>query len=147
MNDHVLDDYVRAKKLYELICNREFGGDSSSVQQRLDVIGQLESLSGKEFRNTSEFHLDVRAYIDNGGERLKSVGKRLRKARKSRGWTLKRLAGELGFRSHSAFIMYEQDKRIPPKMVLEWLLQEEKKAAQDALGRKNVSAPSTCSEE
>lgn len=147
MNDHVLSDYLRAKKLYGLICNHELGGDSTRVQERLDVVRQLECLVGKTFRNSAEFHREVQAYIDNGGERLKSLGKRIRRARKAKKWTLKRLASELGYRSHSAFIKFEKDKRLPPKELIEWLLAEERRTSQDALRDENVSTPSIYSQE
>jgi ribosome-binding protein aMBF1 (putative translation factor) len=127
MNDQIMSDYLKTKELYEIIRNREFGDDPTSVQGRLDIIRQLEFITGKQFRTSSEFHREVQAYIDNGGERLKSLGKRIRKARKAKKWTLKRLAAELGFKSHSAFILYEQEKRLPAREVMEWLLREEKK--------------------
>lgn len=142
MNGQIMDVYIRAKELYEIICNHELGDESPSVQARVDIITQLELLTGMKFRNASEFHREVQAFIDNEGGRLKSIGKRLRKARKAKGWPQKRLAEELGFKSHSAFVMYEDDKRLPPKEVLEWLLAEEKKTSQDAPHAKNVSPPS-----
>jgi hypothetical protein len=144
MTDQIASDYVRAKELYEVIRNRELGDDSSGIQNRVDIIRRLESLTRREFRNSSEFDRDVQTYIDNRGERLQSLGKRLRKARKAKRWTLKRLAAELGFRSHSAFILYEKNKRLPSKEVIEWLLAEERKCSQDALHAQNVSPPSLC---
>ena len=140
MSDRITEDFLRAKQLYEIICNHELGDDSSSVQQRVDIIRELESITGKEFRNTSEFHREVQAYIKNKGERIVSLGARIRKARKRKGWSLKQLARNLGFRSHSTFIMYEQNKRLPPKEVMEWIIQEE-----NALGAhptQNVTPPS-----
>lgn len=147
MNNQLVSDYLRAKELFEIIRNRVLGDDSSSVQDRVAIIRRLELLTGKEFRSTSEFHREVQAFIDNEGERLKSLGKRIHKARKAKGWTLKRLAAELGYRSHSAFILYEKDKRLPPKEVIEWLLAEEKNSSQDALHAQNVSTPSIYTQE
>lgn len=142
MDDRIAGDYLRAKELYEHICCREYGEDSGSVQDRLEELRELERLTGREFRTSSEFHREVRAYIDNRGERLKSLGKRIRRARKARKWTLKRLASELGYRSHSAFIKFERDERLPPRELFEWVLAEERKTSQDALGDENVSPPS-----
>ncbi len=147
MDDRIAGDYLRAQELYERICSRERGNDSGSTQNVLEMIRELEHLTGREFRTTSEFHREVQAYVENRGERLKSLGKRIRRARKARKWTLKRLASELGYRSHSAFVKFENDERLPPKEVIEWLLAEEKKASQEALGDENVSPPSNCSQE
>jgi hypothetical protein len=140
MSDQITQDYLRAKELYDIIYNRVLGDDSSGVQQRVEIIRELESITGKEFRNTSEFHQEVQAYIKNKGERILSLGARLKRARKRKEWSLKQLARNFGFRSHSTFIMYEQNKRLPPKEVMEWLLQEE-----NALGAhptQNVTPPS-----
>jgi len=145
MNDQNMELYLRAKRLYVIICNHELGDDSPGRQRRVDIIRELESITGKEFRNTSEFHQEVQAYIENRGERIKSLGTRIRRARKKKGWTLKQLSSSLGFKSHSAFILYEQDKRLPPKEVMEWLLSEERKISQDALYTQNVSAPTDSS--
>jgi len=139
MSDQITQDYLRAKELYDIICNRVLGDDSPGVQQRVEIIRELESITGKEFRNTSEFHQEVQAYIKNKGERISSIGARIKKARKRGNWSLSQLARSLGFRSHSTFIMYEQNKRLPPKEVMEWLLQEE-----NALGAhpmQNVTPP------
>ena len=145
MNDQSIELYLRVKKLNEIICNHEIGDDSSGIQRRVEIIRELESITGKEFRNTAEIHQVVQAYIDNKGERIKSLGKRIRRARKRKGLTLKQLSMSLGFRSHSAFILYEQDRRLPPKEVMEWLFSEERKSSQDALYTQNVSAPTDSS--
>jgi len=123
-----IEDYLRAKRLYEIILNHELGDDSSGIQQRVEIIRELESITGKEFRNTAEFHQEVQAYIENRGARVGTLGTRLRKARKRAGLTIKELATSLGFKSHSAFVLFEQNKRLPPKEVIEWLQTEEKKA-------------------
>ena len=141
MSGQNIENYLRAKRLYEIICNHELGDDSSGVQQRVDIIGELESITGKQFRNSAEFHQEVQAYIDNRGARIGPLGTRLRKARKRAGLTIKELATSLGFRSHSAFILYEQGKRLPPKEVIEWLQAEEKKGPKNAPSGQNVSAP------
>lgn len=125
MSDQITQDYLRVKELYEIICNRVLGDDSSGVQQKVEIIRELESITGKEFRNTAEFHQEVQAYIKNKGERIASLGARIKRARKRKKWSLKELAKNLGFRSHATFIMYEQNKRLPPKEVMEWLIQEE----------------------
>jgi ribosome-binding protein aMBF1 (putative translation factor) len=137
MSDQNTEDYLRAKEPYKIICNHELGDDSSGVQQRVAIIRELESITGKDFRNTAEFHREVQAFIEKKGERVLSLGVRLKKARKKKGWTQKQLADHLGFKAHSTFIMYEQNKRIPPKEVLEWLLREEK--ALGALPTQNVT--------
>jgi DNA-binding XRE family transcriptional regulator len=147
MIDQVTEDYLRAKELYRIICNHELGDDSASVQQRVDIIRQLESITGKEFRNTAEFHQEAQAYINNKGAKIKSLGTRFKRARKRSKLTLKQLAEMLGFKSHSAFILYEQDKRLPPKEVMEWLLAEEKKSPENGLSEQDVSDPSLTSEE
>ena len=140
MSDQITEDYLRAKELYEIICNHELGDDSSGVQQQVEIIRELESITGKDFRNTAEFHLEVQAYINKKGERIASLGTRIRKARKRKKWSLKQLSQNLGFRAHSTFSMYEQNRRVPPKEVMEWLIQEE-----NALGThptQNVTPPS-----
>jgi len=140
MSDQITQDYLRVKELYEIICNRVLGDDSSGVQQKIEIIRELESITGKEFRNTSEFHQEVQAYIKNKGERILSLGARLKKARKRKGWSLMQVARNLGFRSHATFIKYEQNKAMPPKEVMEWLLQEEN--APGAHPTQNVTPPS-----
>ena len=125
MTDKNASNYLKVKELYGVICNHELGDDFSSVQRRVDIIRELESITRKEFRNTSEFHEVVQAYIKNKGERIKSLGKRIKRARKKNKMTLKQLASHLGFKSHSAFIMYEKDMRLPPNEVIQWLLKVE----------------------
>ena len=140
MSDQITGEYLRVKELYEIICKHVLGDDSSGVQQRVEIIRELESITGKEFRNTAEFHREVQAYINKKGGRIASLGKRIKRARKSKKWSQKRLAQELGFRSHATLILYEQNKRLPPKVVMEWLIQEE-----NALGThptQNVTPPS-----
>ena len=140
MSDQITQDYLRAKELYDIIYNRVLGDDSSGVQQKIEIIRELESITGKEFRNTSEFHQEVQAYIKNKGERILSLGARLKRARKRKGWSLMQVARNLGFRSHATFIKYEQNKAMPPKEVMEWLLQEEN--APGAHPTQNVTPPS-----
>ena len=125
MTDKNASNYLKVKELYGVICNHELGDDFSGVQRRVDIIRELESITRKEFRNTSEFHEIVQAYINKKGERIKSLGKRIKRARKKNKMTLKQLAFHLGFKSHSAFIMYEKDKRLPPNEVIQWLLKVE----------------------
>ena len=42
MNNKTTEDYVHVKRLYEVICNHELGDDSSGVQQRVEIIRELE---------------------------------------------------------------------------------------------------------
>jgi len=118
------DEYLveRAKRLYEIIVNRELGDDENCMCNRVCIVGELESITGKKFRNTAEFHREVGAFLARKNRDTESIGTRIRRARKKSGLTMRGLAKELGV-SEKMIQRWElnADGYVPNPAVMEWL--------------------------
>lgn len=83
---------AEVKRMYGLIRNGILPDDSGGVQDRVNIVRRLESLTGTEFSDTADFHRKVSAFL----ARNDNNGTELRIARKDRGWTLDRMGAYLG---------------------------------------------------
>ena len=83
---------AEVKRMYGLIRNGVLPDDSNGIQDRVNIVRRLETLVGSDFKDTSDFHNKVSAFL----ARNDNAGTELRIARKDRGWTLERMGAYLG---------------------------------------------------
>jgi len=108
-----------AKGLYAEVCDRG-SGDWESVQRRVRIIRELEAVTGKEFRNTAEFHYIMDQYFAREAGLVLSVGQKIARRRRQAKLTQSQLAKRLGV-SKVMVCHYEKDNREPSGVVLGWL--------------------------
>ena len=113
-------EVARAKNLYTIIVNRELGDDEDSVCKRVCIVRELEKITGKQFRNTAEFHREVGAYLARKSRIKETDGARLRRARQRGGLTIKELAVELGVTKRTV-IRWETNESPFADNAVEWL--------------------------
>jgi len=51
----------RVKELYSVISNKQLGDES--LQRRVDIVRELERLTGQEFLSTSDFHGKIISWL------------------------------------------------------------------------------------
>jgi len=95
--------------------------DADSVMYRIKLIGYLEKLLRKDFKDTRDFRQNVEDLLGGYDERKMPVSLRIRRARKKKKWTQKQLASHLGLKSHVPIVQYEKGQRNPSGRVLQWL--------------------------
>ena len=101
--------------------NRELGDDEDSVCKRVCIVRELEKITGKQFRNTAEFHREVGAYLARKSRIKETDGGRLRRARKRAKLTIEVLAAELGV-TERTIIRWEKNDGPPlSTRAVEWL--------------------------
>lgn len=87
-----MTDKERAKEFYELINSGWFGDYEESTYRKFLAIRELETITGKQFNNTEEFHREVKAFLAN--ESL--TGDDLLKLRKSMNLKQRSVATKIG---------------------------------------------------
>lgn len=110
----------RAKNLYTIIVNGELGDDAQGVAMRVEIIGELEKITKKQFRNTAEFHREVSAFLARKSRVKETAGTRLQRARKKAGMTIRALAAVFNV-TKMTVIRWEQNKHPLPPSVIEWM--------------------------
>lgn len=110
----------RAKDLYTIIVRGELRDDEDSVCKQVCIVRELEGITGRQFRNTAEFHRGVSAFLARKSNVRETEGGRLRRARKKAKLTIQKLADELGV-VKMTIIRWEQNKQPMSKRAMEWL--------------------------
>jgi DNA-binding XRE family transcriptional regulator len=131
-------DLQRVKDLYAIICNREL--PDSKIQERTNIVRELERITGRDFRNTAEFHHLVADYIKRQEGKRISTGKMIRNKRKAMGWKQADLAAHLGVTPRQV-IYYENDYTPPTKRLLEWLNSETSHMGKSEIGGTYTQTP------
>ena len=81
----------RVKNLYSIIANGQLGDDAESVCIRVDIVRELERLTGQNFKSTEDFHQKVNSFLLEQ-QAQGNDAKSLSSARKQAGLTQKQLA-------------------------------------------------------
>ena len=114
-----IEQVERVKNLYRVISNRLLDDDPENLQRRVDVVRELEKLTGQEFLSTQDFHEKVNLWIRKRGG-ICSDAIRFQEARKNAGLTQGQLAEILGI-SIRRIKHWEAGTKELPKRALEWL--------------------------
>lgn len=89
-------------------------------------------------QKTSYFRAKVKKDPDDKDLNFKTLGKRLKSARKKVGWTQEKCARYFNLKSKSAINQYEKNLRMVPKEIIKWIKKVEdlkKKEAREKYGR------------
>ena len=105
-----------ARGLYKSICDQKITDGELGAR----MVRELEKITGKDFKNTEEFHLYVSEYLKKKGRVQETLGKRLAKARRKRGVSQVDLSKILGVDVRTAR-RWESDKQTPSQEALQWL--------------------------
>jgi DNA-binding XRE family transcriptional regulator len=114
----------RIKMLYSIICNRELGDDPDSVQIRVEIIKHLESVTGKQFGNTREFHEIVSQFITREGERQIPINKQFRIRRSQLCLNQAQLAKQLKV-DRRTIIRWEKGSTPLTPTAIQWIYQKD----------------------
>jgi ribosome-binding protein aMBF1 (putative translation factor) len=123
MTDQEIENAVaRVSRLYAIIVNGELGDDENGLFNRVCIVRELEKITGKQFRDTAEFHREVSAFLAKKSRISESVGTQIRRARIRAGLTMKSLAKELKV-SMKMVQRWELNVNgyVPNPSVIEWL--------------------------
>jgi len=125
-------DIENTKKLYSIICNRAFDDCSDHfrpncvcpdhVLKRVLVIEHLEHVTGRQFRNTKEFHQIVSQYIARNGEKQIPLQKQFKKKRINLGLNQTQVAEQLKV-DRRTIIRWEQGSTPLTPKAIEWIYQ------------------------
>lgn len=86
-----MGDIDRARNYFAIISNELMGDSPGELQARVDMIRQLEKITGKEFKNTADFIERMEKLFSASNQATA-----LREERERLGWTQARLAAFLG---------------------------------------------------
>jgi len=114
-----IEQVERVRNLYRVISNELLDDDPENFQRRVDIVRELEKLTGQEFLSTQDFHEKVNRWISKRGG-ICSDAIRLQEARKNTGLTQKQLAEILRV-SVRRIKHWEAGTKELPKRALEWL--------------------------
>ena len=103
----------RAKSLYSSIVGRDPG-------RGMAAISELERITGRQFRNTADFHREMEAFFTRGDRIWEKTGMRIHQARKKARLTQGGLAELLGVHKRT-IIRWEKNEISPSPKALEWL--------------------------
>jgi DNA-binding transcriptional regulator YiaG len=109
-------DLDRAKWLYTAICNQTM----PDLNDRAQAVRELEKITGKDFRDTSEFHNEVSAFLARKSRVAETIGTRIKRARRRAKMTQSDLAASLGV-NRRTLIRWESNEVPPSPAALEWL--------------------------
>ena len=109
----------RVKELYSIIANKQLGGDPESVCIRVDIIRELERLTGQDFNSTEDFHQKIYAFLLKAGA-TRSEAERFKQARQQAGLTQGQLADILGV-STQLVNFWETGRRPLNQKAIVWL--------------------------
>jgi DNA-binding XRE family transcriptional regulator len=112
------------RRLYSIICNRELGDDPDSMQKRVDIIMHLESVTGKQFRNTKEFHEVVSQLITREGEKLIPINKQFRIKRSNLDLDQAELAKQLNV-DRRTIIRWEKGSTPLTPNAIQWIYKKD----------------------
>lgn len=127
MTDQEIEGKVdRVKRLYTIIVNGELGDDENGLFNRVCIVRELEKITGKQFRDTAEFHREVSAFLAKKSRIKETDGTRFRRARQRGGLTIKELAVELGVTKRTV-IRWERNESPLSEIAVEWLNAPESK--------------------
>jgi DNA-binding XRE family transcriptional regulator len=111
-------EVTRVKTLYNYICNRAHEEESLEITvspnetcKRVRIIEELEKLTGREFKNTKEFHHHVSDFLMKNGH----LGSSLKECRKRKGMSQRLLAFKLGVSQQYVAKMESGSKPLIPK--------------------------------
>lgn len=114
-------DAQKVDRLYRILCLSGTGVMCDCwdcVHERVKMVGKLEEIIGKPFRNTAEFHYLVGEYLKKRSG--KTTGQLIKVKRRAAKWTQTNLADHLGVTKRTV-INYESNATPPTKRLLEWL--------------------------
>ena len=114
------------KKFYQDICDPNRPMDADSVQLRIIDLCKVEKILRTKFKRSQDLRREVEAYLKKYKDRKESIGKRIRRARKKKGWTQEQLAKHLSISSRVSISHYERGIRPVPEKVMRWLEKMEK---------------------
>jgi DNA-binding XRE family transcriptional regulator len=114
-----IEQVERVRNLYRVISNRLLDDSPENLQRRVDVVRELEKLTGQEFLSTQDSHEKVNLWIRKRGG-ICSDAIRFQEARKNAGLTQKQLSEILGV-SARRIKHWEAGTKELPKRALEWL--------------------------
>jgi len=109
----------RVKNLYSIIANRQLGDDPESVCIRVDIVRELERLTGQNFRSTEDFHRKVNGFLVTQ-QALRNDAERIASARRQAGLSQKQLADILGV-STQLVKFWETGRRPLNQKAIVWL--------------------------
>ena len=109
----------RVKELYSIIANKQLGGDPESVCIRVDIVRELERLTGQDFNSTEDFHRKTSSFLLKQ-QALRNDAERIASARRQAGLNQKQLADILGV-SIQLVKFWESGRRAPNQKALIWL--------------------------
>lgn len=115
-----ITEVERAKNLYGILANGEIGDDQNGTCNRFLIVRELERITGKEFRDTAQFHREVCAFMARKSRNHETEGGRFRRARQGAGLTIKQLACELGVTKRTV-IRWERNESPLSASAVEWL--------------------------
>ena len=114
------ENVARVKDLYAIIVNGELGDDANGTSTRVEIVRDLERLTGKQFRSTSEFHNEVSAFLARKSRVNETIGTRLKRARRKAKMTQDALATLCGV-TRRTVINWEMNETPPSPAALGWL--------------------------
>lgn len=103
------------RNLYAIVCNGEVNDGECAAR----AVAELESIVGRAFRSTTEFHHLVADYLKREGLG-RTTGEMVRRKRRGLKWTQAALAAHLGVTKRT-IINYESNQTPPTKRLLEWV--------------------------
>jgi DNA-binding XRE family transcriptional regulator len=136
----------RAKNLYGIIVNGEIGNDQNGTCSRFMVVRELEKITGKEFRDTAQFHREICAFIARKSRVNETEGTRFRHARQRAELTIKGLAIALGVTKRTV-IRWERNESPLSEIAIEWLNKTLSDAPGSIISQKELYGEMVTSEE
>ena len=103
------------QNLYDIVCGQKW----TDGEQRARIVAEIESIIGKQFRNTQEFHYHVADYLKRKRVVNETLGGKMRRARKKAGLTQVELAEKLGV-DRRTLIRWERNEQTPSQEALKW---------------------------
>lgn len=103
------------QNLYDIVCGQSW----TDGEQGARIVADIESIIGKQFRNTQEFHYHVADYLKRKRVVNETLGGKMRRARKKAGLTQVELAEKLGV-DRRTLIRWERNEQTPSQEALKW---------------------------
>jgi DNA-binding XRE family transcriptional regulator len=109
------DKVGRVRVLYDMVCSRKITDGEVGAR----AVGEIEKITGKDIRNTQEFHHYVAEFLIKRTRVAGTLGGNLRRARFKAKMTQVELAKELGVDIRT-IKRWETDRATPSPEALQW---------------------------